>query len=96
MKKPPRILKNLNHIGRKNRNPAGNPAVLQTTGPTNKAEVADVAKVLTSARDAAKNVLSLFLSQHQKVESVETFVLDVIKDLFIGRRETTGALVAIP
>jgi hypothetical protein len=54
--------------------PPANAAVLQTAGETNKTEVVNVAQLLASARESAKNAPSLLLSQQEKIESVETFV----------------------
>ncbi len=44
------------------------------TEQTHTTEVVDVAKVLASVIESAKNIPSLFLSQRQRVESVEAFV----------------------
>jgi putative aminopeptidase FrvX len=54
--------------------PAASAVVLQATEQTNTTEVVDLAKVLASARESATTVSSLFLSQRQRVESVEAFV----------------------
>ena len=52
----------------------GSSVAVPATEQTHTTEVVDVAKVLASVIESAKNIPSLFLSQRQRVESVEAFV----------------------
>ncbi len=49
-------------------------ASLHAAAGTNKTEVVDVARLLNAARESAVHVPSLFMSQQEKIETVEAFV----------------------